>query len=168
MTTAVCPGSFDPVTLGHIDIIKRASTLFDKVIVVVMVNPAKTPTFTAEERADFIKRSTKDLNNIEIDTYSGLLADYTRIKKATAVVKGLRVMSDFEYEFQMALTNSSLAPETETIFLPASIDCMFLSSSIVREVASRGRDISKFVPECIAQDITAKLYGKDDKKDEDR
>lgn len=157
MTLAVCPGSFDPVTLGHLDVIKRAAALFDNVIVVVMVNSAKKPTFTIEERVDFLKRATASLKNVEVDTYNGLLADYTAMKKATAVVKGLRVMSDFEYEFQMALTNMSLTPGVETIFLPASIDCMFLSSSMVREVAKHGRDISPFVPEGLAEEITAKL-----------
>ncbi|HEX2937676.1 MAG TPA: pantetheine-phosphate adenylyltransferase [Ruminiclostridium sp.] len=157
MTTAVCPGSFDPVTLGHLDVIKRATALFDKVIVVVMVNSSKKPTFTAEERVDLLKRATASLKNVEIDTYEGLLADYTALRKATAVVKGLRVMSDFEYEFQMALTNMSLTPGVETIFLPASIDCMFLSSSMVREVAKHGRNITPFVPEGLAKDISAKL-----------
>lgn len=163
MKIAVCPGSFDPVTLGHLDIIKRASLLFDKVIVVVMVNSSKRPTFTVEERTDFLRRATKCIKNVEIDSYDGLLADYVAQKNATAVVKGLRVMSDFEYEFQMALTNRTLTPSTETIFLPSSMEFMFLSSSIVREVASRGKDISTFVPTGLADDITAKLYGKDDK-----
>ena len=158
MTLAICPGSFDPVTLGHIDVIRRASALFSKVIVVVMINSSKRYAFTVEERVDFLKRSTSDLKNVEIDTYNGLLADYTALKGATAVVKGLRVMSDFEYEFQMALTNSSLNPGTETIFLPASIDCMFLSSSMVKEVASHGRDISAFVPKEIAADIQCRLH----------
>lgn len=157
MKIAVCPGSFDPITNGHLDIIKRASKLFDKVIVVVMVNSSKRPNFTTEERVDFITRATKDIENVEVDSYNGLLADYVAEKEATAVVKGLRVMSDFEYEFQMALTNMSLSPNTETIFLPSSADCMWISSSIVREVASRGRDISKFVPKGLADDITAKL-----------
>lgn len=164
MKIGVCPGSFDPVTLGHLDIIKRAAALFDKIIVVVMVNTAKNPAFTAEERVDLLSRATSDLKNVEIDTYEGLLADYVALKKATAVVKGLRVMSDFEYEFQMALTNMSLSPETETIFLPSSIDFMFLSSSMVREVAQHGRDITPFVPIGLAKDITAKLCRKGDNK----
>lgn len=164
MTTAICPGSFDPVTLGHLDVIKRAANLFDKVIVVVMINKTKVPTFTVEERVDFIRRSIKNVENIEVDTYAGLLAEYAKIRKATVVVKGLRVMSDFEYEFQMALTNRSLTPDTETIFLPSSIDCMFLSSSMVREVASNGGNISSFVPSEIEHDITAKLYKKGGKE----
>lgn len=158
MKTAICPGSFDPVTLGHLDVIKRAAALFDKVTVVVMTNPVKQPIFTVEERIHQLQKVTAGIKNLEIDSYDGLLADYTAMKKATAVVKGLRVMSDFEYEFQMALTNSSLNPGTETIFLPASIDCMFLSSSMVRQVASCGRDISKFVPAEILGEITERLY----------
>ena len=160
MSLAICPGSFDPVTLGHLDVIKRASALFDRVIVVIMVNPVKTPAFTVEERMDFIRRATAGIPNVEVESYTGLLADYSARKGATAVVKGLRVMSDFEYEFQMALTNMSLNPGTETVFLPASIDCMFLSSSMVREVARYGRDISAFVPAEIAGDIQKKLCGK--------
>lgn len=158
MTLAICPGSFDPITLGHIDVIRRASALFDRVIVVVMINPLKKPAFTVDERIDFIKRSTSDIKNIQLDQYSGLLADYAEMKKATAVVRGLRIMSDFEYEFQMSLTNNFLNPNTETIFLPASINCMFLSSSMVREVARYGRDISEFVPKEIAGDIRSKLF----------
>lgn len=157
MSLAICPGSFDPVTLGHIDVIRRASALFDKVIVVAMFNASKNYAFTLEERADFLMRATSGFENVEVDTYKGLLADYTQEMDATAVVKGLRVMSDFEYEFQMALTNMSLNPNTETVFLPTSIDCMFLSSSMVREVARHGRDISAFVPKEIAEDIQKKL-----------
>lgn len=158
MSLAICPGSFDPVTLGHVDVIKRASALFDRVIVVVMVNSSKKSAFSVEERFDFLNRATAGLDNVEVETFAGLLADYTAQKGATVVVKGLRVMSDFEYEFQMALTNISLNPGTDIIFLPASIDCMFLSSSMVREVARHGRDISSFVPKEIAGDIQKKLY----------
>lgn len=166
MKIAVCPGSFDPVTKGHLDVIKRAAVLFDRVIVVVMVNRSKKPIFTAQERVDFINRAVKDIKNVETDTYEGLLADYALLKKATAIVKGLRVMSDFEYEFQMALTNMSLAPGVETIFLPTSVECMFLSSSMVREVAQHGRDITPFVPEGLAEDISARLCGKGNKYNE--
>lgn len=166
MTVAICPGSYDPITLGHLDIIKRTASLFDKVIVVVMLNASKKPTFTVEERKDFLRRVTKGLENVEIDTYDGLLATYAELKDATAVVKGLRVMSDFEYEFQMALTNMSLSPKTETIFLPSRIECMFLSSSMVREVAKNHGDITGFVPAEIVSDITQKLNGKGDNKNE--
>lgn len=157
MKTAICPGSFDPITLGHIDIIKRASKLFDKVIVVVLPNPKKAPGFTMEERIDFIKRATADIPNVEVDFYDGLLADYCKIKNACCVVKGLRAVSDFEYEFQMALSNKKLNPDTETIFLNTSEQYLFLSSSIVKQVAKYGGDISHFVPSCILEDIKNRL-----------
>ena len=131
MKTAICPGSFDPVTIGHIDIIRRAAKLFDKVIVVVMFNYQKpTSYFTAEERVELIKRSTTDIDNIEVETYSGLLADYAAQKGACDVVKGLRAVSDFEYEFQQALTNKKLNPEMETVFVAADAANMYLSSSV--------------------------------------
>lgn len=161
MSIAICPGSFDPITLGHLDVIHRAGHLFDRVIVVVMINAAKKPAFTVEERQDFIRRATADMPNVEVDSYDGLLADYSAERQADAIVKGLRVMSDFEYEFQMALTNRSLNPKTETIFLPSSTRCMFLSSSMVREVARHGRDISRFVPDGIAADIQKRLRGEE-------
>lgn len=163
MSLAICPGSFDPLTLGHLDIISRASRMFNHVLVVVMVNSGKQPAFTVEERYDFVQRSVRNLANVEVDTYDGLLADYCAEKSATAVVRGLRVMSDFEYEFQMALTNNSLHPQTETIFLPANREYMFLSSSVVREIARYGRDISTFVPSAIAVDIQAKLQERENK-----
>lgn len=160
MSLAICPGSFDPITLGHIDVIKRAARLFDRVVVVVMVNVDKTPNFTVDERVDFLRRSTKDLQNVSVDKYTGLLADYAVEKQASAVVKGLRAITDFEYEFQMALTNMRLAPGVETVFLPTRIGNMFLSSSMVRQVARYGGDISGFVPACVAEDIAKKLCGK--------
>ena len=142
MRIAVCPGSFDPVTLGHLDIIRRSSKLFDKVIVVVMVNyHKKDSSFTAEERVELLHRCTGDIENIEIDTYNGLLADYTREKGAVAIVKGLRAVSDFEYEFQQALTNKRLNPEVETIFITTSAENMFISSSVVKQVCVFGGDI---------------------------
>lgn len=161
MSLAICPGSFDPLTLGHLDIIQRALRMFDRVIVVVMINSGKKPAFTVQERYDFICRAVADLPRVEVDVYDGLLADYCAKKQATAVVRGLRVMSDFEYEFQMALTNAGLHPATETIFLPAHKEYMFLSSSVVREVARYGRDISPFVPSVIAAEIAARLCKKE-------
>jgi len=160
MKTVVCPGSFDPVTNGHLDIIERAAALFDKVIVVVMVNASKTPLFTTEQRVDMLRRSTAHLENVTVDSYDGLLAAYARQQGATVIVKGLRAMSDFEYEFQMALTNRQLNEELETVFLTATDDKMYLSSSLVKQVAAYGEDVSKFVPACILQDITEK-FGKD-------
>ena len=160
MKTVVCPGSFDPVTNGHLDIIERAAALFDKVIVVVMVNAAKTPLFTTEQRVDMLRRSTAHLNNVTVDSFDGLLAVYAREQGATVIVKGLRALSDFEYEFQMALTNRQLNEELETVFLTATDDKMYLSSSLVKQVAEHGEDVSKFVPACILQDIT-KRFRKD-------
>ena len=157
MKTAVCPGSFDPVTQGHMDIIRRASEIFDHVIVVVMTNSAKSAMFSNEERVEFLKRATAGMSNVEIDCYGGLLADYTRRKKATVIVKGLRAMSDFEYEFQMALTNRKLNPDTETTFLTTTAEHMYLSSSLVKQVAQLGGDIKDFVPDCIIRDIIDKV-----------
>ena len=158
MKTVICPGSFDPVTNGHLDIIGRSSALFDKVIVVVMQNPSKKNfCFTPEERAQLIKRCTGDMKNVEVDIYGGLLAEYARQKNAVAVVKGLRAMSDFEYEFQQALTNKKLNPELETVFLTSNAEYMYLSSSMVKQVASLGGDISSFVPECVHDIIIKRL-----------
>lgn len=159
MKVAICPGSFDPVTNGHLDIIKRASKLFDKVIVVVMENIKKKnkSSFTAEERVDFLKRCTKDIDNVEIDSYTGLLADYTKQKKANAIVKGLRAVSDFEDEFQQALTNKKLDPNVETVFITANSDYMYLSSSVVKQVAGYGGNVEDFVPGEILKDVKERL-----------
>ncbi len=156
MSTVICPGSFDPVTLGHIDIISRACKLFDKVIVAVPVNPNKHASFSVEERMEMLRLVTQGMN-VEVDCVSGLLADYAREKKAVAIVKGLRAMTDFEYEFQMALTNKKLNPEVETLLLPTSVENMFLSSSMVKQVAGFGGDISHFVPECLLDRINERL-----------
>lgn len=154
---AICPGSFDPVTNGHLDIIRRAAQLFDEVIVTVMTNTAKTPVFTKQERVDFLRRSTADIPQVSIELFDGLLADYVREKQAVAIVKGLRALSDFEYEFQMALTNRKLYPQAETVFLATTVEHMYLSSSLVRQVAGLGGDISDFVPACIVPDILKKI-----------
>ena len=154
---AVCPGSFDPVTLGHLDIMTRASKLFDRVIVLVSVNPAKHPSFTAQERVEMIKEVTKGIDNIEVDILTGLLAEYVKNIKATAIVKGLRAVTDFEYEFQQALANKKLYPDAETVFLVTSSENMYLSSSVVKQIASFGGDITDFVPDVIADKITARL-----------
>lgn len=156
---AICPGSFDPVTLGHIDIIKRAAKMFDKVIVAVLVNPSKQPSFSIRERIDLLKEATVDIPNLEIVSFDGLLATYAKEKKAVAVVKGLRAVSDFEYEFQMALTNKKLNPELETIFLTTNSQYLYLSSSMVKQVASFGGDISDFVPACLYDKIYNRLKG---------
>ena len=157
MKIAICPGSFDPVTLGHLDIISRARKVFDRTIVAVMVNPAKQTSFTVEERIDLLRRATADMDDVEVVGFEGLLADYARMRGATAIVKGLRAVSDFEYEFQQALTNKKLNPELETMFLITSAENMYLSSSIVKQIASFGGDISNFVPECILADIRERL-----------
>ncbi len=157
MKIAICPGSFDPVTFGHLDIINRAAQLFDKVIVTVMPNASKNPLFTLEERMELIRRVVGNDPRIEVDSYNGLLADYTRQKQATAIVKGLRAMSDFEYEFQMALTNKKLNPDVETVFLTTSAEHMYLSSSLVKQVAAFGGDIAEFVPAAILPDILKKI-----------
>ncbi|MBQ9964399.1 MAG: pantetheine-phosphate adenylyltransferase [Clostridia bacterium] len=161
MKVAICPGSFDPVTCGHVDIITRAAAMFDKVIVVVMVNSNKQPLFTQEERVELLKRATASLPNVEVDAYSGMLAEYAHQKQATAVVKGLRAVSDFEYEFQMALTNRKLNPQLETVFLTTNAEYLYLSSSLVKQMASLGGDIREFVPACIVNDILEK-YGRNE------
>ncbi len=156
---AVYPGSFDPITLGHLDIIKRAASLFGKLIVVVMVNPDKKYSFSAEERVELIKKSVAGIENVEVEYSSGLLADYAKQKGAKAIVKGLRALSDFEYEFQMALTNKQLNPEVETVFLTTTSDYMYLSSSMVKQIASMGGNISGFVPDAIHKQIINRLKG---------
>ena len=160
MKIASCPGSFDPITWGHLDIIRRASVMFDKVIVAVLVNPEKNPSFTAEERLAMINEVIADMPNVEAECFEGLLADYARMKHAQAIVKGLRAVTDFEYEFQMSLINRKLNPETDTIFLTTSVQHMYLSSSMVKSVASFGGDISEFVPECICEQIKQRLCRK--------
>ena len=146
MKIAIYPGSFDPVTLGHLDIIRRASIMFDRLIVAVMHNQNKKPAFTAEERVEFLKRTTADLPNVEVESFDGLLADYAKQKNACAIVKGLRAVSDFEYEFQMAGMNQKLMPEVETIFLTPAEQFQFISGTFVREIAMMGGDYDK----CIA------------------
>ena len=157
---AVCPGSFDPVTYGHLDIITRAAKMFDRLIVVVASNGAKHCSFTPEERVNMIKKCIPDLQNVEVEHYDGLLADYAASKGANAIIKGLRAMSDFEYEFQMALTNKKLCPEAETVFLTAKAENMYLSSSIVKQIGSMNGDIREFVPAEIYDDIILRLKGR--------
>ena len=154
---AICPGSFDPVTVGHLDIITRAAKMFDKVIVVVMTNSSKSPSFSAEERMMMITKACDGLDNVYVDCYEGLLAEYAAMRDAGAIVKGLRAMSDFEYEFQMALTNKKLNPNVETVFLTTNVEYMYLSSSMVKEIAGMGADISDFVPEQIHDIIVERL-----------
>lgn len=160
MVKVICPGSFDPVTKGHVDIITRASGLFDEVVAVVVVNPSKDPVFTAQERTAMLTKATAHLPNVRVDSHQGLLADYVRTHGARAIVKGLRAMSDFEYEFQMALTNQKLVPEAETLYLNTTSENMYLNSSLVKQVASFGGDISAFVPPEVLADIETRMCNK--------
>ena len=159
MRRAVCSGSFDPVTFGHIDIFTRASTLFDKVIILVSTNLSKQPLFTPTERIKMIMDVTSGMENVVIDILDGLLADYVREVGACAIVKGLRAVSDFEYEFQMALANKKLYPDAETVFRTTSTENMYLSSSVVKQIAAFGGDISSFVPDVIRESIVNRITG---------
>ena len=147
MSIAVYPGSFDPCTNGHLDIIDRSAQLFDKVIVAVLTNSSKTPVFTVSERIELLKTATADYSNVEVCSFSGLLVDFLRKIDVKVVIKGIRAVSDFEYEFQMALTNKALYPELETLFMHSSQEYMLLSSSVVREVAKYGGSLTGLVPE---------------------
>ena len=157
--TAICPGSFDPITGGHLDIIKRSAKLFDRVIVVVMSNYRKVNNscFSVEERMELIRRCTKDLPNVEVDCDFGLLAEYARRKNADVIVKGLRAVSDFEDEFQQALTNKKLNSAVETVFMAAGAENMFLSSSMIKQVCRLGGDVTPFLPEEVSADIIDRL-----------
>ena len=157
MKTAIYPGSFDPVTLGHLNIIKRAAQCFDRVIVCVMVNSKKHGLFTPEERVELLERCTARFPNVEVDFSDELLAAYAKRRKAHVVVKGLRAVSDFEQEVQMAVINRKLNPRLETMFLATSAENMFLSSSLVKQVAGFGGDISHFVPACLLERINERL-----------
>ncbi|NLM50071.1 MAG: pantetheine-phosphate adenylyltransferase [Clostridiaceae bacterium] len=157
MITAIIPGSFDPVTYGHLDVIKRTSKIFDKVYVSILKNGHKSPLFTVEERMELLRRVTKDIPNVVVDSFSGLLVNYAKQVNARVIVKGLRAVSDFEYEFQMALTNTKLDPDIETFFMTTSSQYSFLSSSIVKEVAAFGGSLVGLVPEEIMDDIYKKV-----------
>ena len=157
MKKAIYPGSFDPVTNGHLEIIKRAALLFDKLIVLISVNPNKNSNFTVDERADLLRRVCYDIPNVQIDSCSGLIVDYFRDHSCDIIVKGLRAMSDFETEFQMAHVNKHLCPRAETVFLCADSQSTYLSSSMVRQIATFGGDISPFVPNAIKDDIIKRL-----------
>lgn len=155
MKIAVCPGSFDPITMGHLDIITRASALFDRVIVLISVNVAKKTAFTLEERKALAAKAVAHLPNAEVDSFDGLLVEYVRSRQASVIVRGLRAMSDFEYEFQMALANKRLNPDAETMFLTTAAENMYLSSSLVKQIAGFGGSITGLVPACIQPEIEA-------------
>ena len=157
MKKAVYPGSFDPVTFGHLDIIKRAAEMFDELIVGVLNNKAKTPLFSVEERVKILKEATKDMPNVKIDSFSGLLINYAAENDLHIAVRGLRAITDFEYELQIAQTNSKLSNgELDTIFLTTNLEYAYLSSSSVKEIASFGGDISQCVPDFVAKEIYRK------------
>lgn len=157
MTTAICPGSFDPITLGHVDIVRRAAEIFDEVVVCVMHNAAKkSPMFTLEEKLSMARRAVEEYPNVRVDSFDGLLTEYVRRYDKPVVVKGLRAASDFDYEFQMNMINKRLNPSVETMFLTASEQYTFLSSSIVREVAQYGAELTGLVPDAIIPDIEEK------------
>ncbi len=157
MSIAIYPGSFDPVTLGHLNIIKRASQCFEKVIVCVMINSSKQGMFTPEERVELLRRSTERFGNVEVDFSDELLAAYAKRRKAHVVVKGLRAVSDFEQEVQMAVINRKLNPRLETMFLASSEKYTYLSSTIVKEMARYGADLSDFIPREIVDDVNARM-----------
>lgn len=157
MIRAIYPGSFDPVTLGHLDIIQRASRSVDELIVGVLNNGGKTPLFTIDERVSMLKEVTEGLLNVKVLSFSGLLVDFARQTEATVVVRGLRAISDFEYELQMAQTNHKLNPQVDTMFMATSLDYSYLSSTIVKEVAFFQGDIKEFVPEAIVGRIQEKV-----------
>ena len=157
MKTAVYPGSFDPVTMGHLDIVERTSQIFDKVVIGVLNNRAKSPLFSVEERVNMLKEVTADLPNVEVQSFAGLLIDFVRKNEAQIIVRGLRAITDFEYELQMAQTNRVMAPEVDTLFLTTNLRYSYLSSSIVKEIAAGGGDISAFVHPYVAERMRMKL-----------
>ena len=157
MLRAIYPGSFDPVTYGHLDVIRRSARLVDELIIGVLNNKAKSPLFSVEERVKMLKEVTEDIPNVKIIPFEGLLVDFARKMDAGMVIRGLRAITDFEYELQMAQTNHKMAPEVDTAFLTTSLEYSYLSSTTVKDVASFGGDISKFVPDIVADRITEKM-----------
>lgn len=157
MTIGIYPGSFDPVTLGHLDIIKRSSKIVDKLIIGVLNNSAKKPMFSADERVHMLELVAKDIKNATVETFGGLTVDFARSKGATVMFRGLRAVTDFEYEIQIAQTNHALNPDIDTVFLTTSVQYSYLSSSIVKEVASYEGNIAKFVPESILPLVMEKI-----------
>ena len=160
MIRAIYPGSFDPVTLGHLDIIKRSAEKVDELIIGVLNNNTKNPMFSVEERVEMLMELTKDYPNVRVEAFSGLSAEFVRKKNANVIIRGLRAISDFDYELQMAQTNRKLYAEADTMFLATSLEYAYLSSTTVKEVASFGGDITQFVPEFVATKVTEKIKEK--------
>ena len=160
MLRAIYPGSFDPVTYGHMDIINRSCKIVDELIVGVLCNKAKMPLFSVEERVKMLEEVTKDLKNVRIVPFDGLLVDFAAKMKADLIIRGLRAITDFEYELLMSQTNHKLAPNVETMFLTTSIEYSYLSSTTVREIAAFGGDLSQFVPEAVAVELVKKMSTK--------
>ena len=154
---AIYPGSFDPVTYGHLDLIKRAQSIFDEIIVVVAINAEKQTLFSVEERLDFMRRSVKHLQGVEVDSMEGLTVEYAVARKAPTIIRGLRATSDFDYEFQMALTNRQLSKQVDTIFLMPSESHFYLSSRLIKEIAALKGNISDYVPDFVAKKLREKL-----------
>jgi pantetheine-phosphate adenylyltransferase len=157
MTKAVYPGSFDPITNGHLDIIRRGTRIFDQVVVGVLVNEEKQPLFSAAERVDMIRETTAELPNVEVRTFSGLLVAFMREIGSTVVVRGIRAVSDYEYELQMALMNREIAPEAETLFMVPSVEYTYVSSRLIKEVFRLGADVSRLVPPTVLGRLESKL-----------
>ncbi len=159
MACAIYPGSFDPVTKGHLDIIRRAAKMFDELTVAVLNNSEKTPLFSVDERVNMLREVCEEIPNVKVDSFSGLTVDYAQ-QQGAVIIRGLRAITDFEYELQMAQTNRKILPSVDTVFLTTSLEYAYLSSSIVREVAAYGGDISEFVPSYVAKKVYAKLETK--------
>ena len=161
VTRAVCPGSFDPVTLGHLDVVRRAASLFDEVVVAVGVNQSKSRLFSAEERLEMLERACAGLERVRVASFTGLLTDFCTANGVHAIVKGLRAGTDFDYELPMAHMNATLAPGVETVYLPTSAGWSFVSSSLVKEVAGYGGDVSRFVPDFVDRALKERLTSGD-------
>jgi pantetheine-phosphate adenylyltransferase len=165
MTTAVYPGSFDPLTFGHLDILDRAAGIFDRVVIAVIENPSKKPLFTTDERVAMIRASIGEMARVEVNTFNGLTIDFARQAGARVIVRGLRAVSDFESEFQMALMNRRLEPDVTTVFIPTSLRHLFLSSSLIKELTAFGGDIAEFVPPSVIEPLKQRLGTRESSND---
>lgn len=157
MRIAIYPGSFDPVTLGHFDIIKRSAKMFDKVIIGVLNNTSKTPLFSLEERVKMLQDTVWSLDNVSVESFEGLLVDFVKQKNSNTIIRGLRALTDFDLEMQMAQSNRMVAPDVDTVFLSTGIEYSYLSSSVVKEYARYGVDIAQFVPECVVPKLIDRI-----------